>query len=265
MTLPAGWDTGSVITDDIELQYYETGSGPPIVFAHGLFDDGRRWVPLGSDLAADYRVIAYDARGHGRSAAPETGYGIDDRVADLVGVVTGLDLRNPILVGHSMGGATAAWAAAAHPELPAGLVLADPSRFHGYPDVDVEAARRMGRERLRESKELSVEERIDEYYADVEADADHRRRLAAAADECSPHVVKTAQEHDPVAKAFDDIECPTLVLRHDADVDDRVEDLNAAERLADGRLVHVPDAGHYVFRDAPETATAELRTFLARL
>lgn len=265
MTLPEGWETGSVSTGDIELQYYGTGSGPPIVLAHGLFDTGRRWVPLASDLAADYRVVAYDARGHGRSDAPETGYGIEDRVADLVGVVEGLDLRNPILLGHSMGGATAAWAAATHPGLPAGLVLADPSRFHGNADVSVEAARRTGRERLRESKALSVEERIEEYYDDVAVDAEHRRRLATAADECSLHVVKTAQEHDPVARAFDEIRCSTLVLRHDADVDDRVTDLDAADRLTDGRLVHVPDAGHYVFRDAYDAAYTELRTFLERL
>lgn len=63
---------------------------------------------------------------------------------------------------------------------------------------------------------------------------------------------------------FPHIECPTLILRSDRDIETRVRDLDAAEALPDGRLVHVPDAGHYVFQDEYEAALAELRTFLTR-
>jgi len=45
---------------------------------------------------------------------------------------------------------------------------------------------------------------------------------------------------------------------------DRVKDLNAAV-VADGRLVHIPNAGHYVFRDSYDAAYAELRAFLQRV
>ena len=55
------------------------------------------------------------------------------------------------------------------------------------------------------------------------------------------------------------------MLRRDRDVADRAADLTAADRLAEGRLVHVPDAGHYVFQDAYDPALAELRTFLRRV
>ncbi|WP_207592387.1 alpha/beta fold hydrolase [Halomontanus rarus] len=261
MNLPEEWTTGTVSTNGITLQYYRAGSGPPIVMAHGMFDNGRRWVPLGSDLVDDYEVITYDARGHGRSDAPETGYDIDNRVADLVGLMNGLDLTNPVLLGHSMGGATVAWAAADHPDLPRALVLEDPSRFREHPEMSMEEAQEMGRERLRESKALSLEERIEQHYDDG-IDPDHARRLAAADDECSPHVAMIAQEHELVTEAFDEITCPTLVLRRDVDVADRAADLDAADRLVDGRLVHVPDAGHYVFRDEYDAAAAELRAFL---
>ncbi|WP_121820511.1 alpha/beta fold hydrolase [Halostella salina] len=263
MTLPDDWTAGTVRANGIDLGYYRTGEGPPVVLAHGMFDSGRRWVPLGSDLADEHEVIAYDARGHGRSDAPESGYDIDSRIADLVGLVEGLDLADPVLVGHSMGAATVALAAAEHPDLPRGLVLEDPSRFRRRPEMSVEAARSAARERLKEAKAQSVAERIDEHYDDC--DPDHARRLAAAVDDCSPHIAKLAQEHRPVAAAFDGITRPTLVLRRDLDVPDRVDDLNAADRLTDGRLVHIPDAGHYVFRDASDAATAELRTFLRRL
>lgn len=138
MNLPEEWTTGTVSANGIALRYYRAGSGPTIVMAPGMFDNGRRWVPLGSDLVDDYEVITYDARGHGRSDAPETGYDIDNRVADLVGLVNGLDLTDPILVGHSVGGVTAAWAAADHPDLPRALVLEDPSRFREHPEMSME-------------------------------------------------------------------------------------------------------------------------------
>ncbi|WP_226479588.1 alpha/beta fold hydrolase [Natrinema amylolyticum] len=265
MDLPGEWTSGTVSVTGIELQYYRTGDGPPIVMAHGMYNNGRRWIPLGSDLADDYEVIAYDARGHGRSDAPETGYDIDARVADLVGLVDELDLTNPFLVGHSMGAATVAWTAADHPDLPRGLVLEDPSRFRDPPEMSMEAARETAREHLHESKALTVEERIERHYDDDRYDPEHSRRLAASIDECSPHVAKYAQEHGLVTEAFDEITSPTLVLRRDVDVADRVKDLDAADRLTNGRLVHVPDAGHFVFRDEYDAAYAELRAFLHRV
>lgn len=264
MNLPDEWTTGTVSTNDIEIQYYRTGNGPPIVMAHGMFDNGRRWIPLAADLADDHEVITYDARGHGRSDAPETGYDIDTRVADLVGLITGLNLTDPILLGHSMGGATVAWTAANHPDLPCGLVLVDPSRFLWTPDIDPEDAGEIARERLDEAKSNSIEHRIKEHYSDSSLGRDHAERLAAAVDECSPHIAKLAQEHPAVREAFHDITSPTLVLRRDVDAEDRMEDEAVAD-LVDGRITHVTDAGHYVFRDAYDTAYDELRQFLRRL
>jgi Predicted hydrolases or acyltransferases (alpha/beta hydrolase superfamily) len=262
MELPDRWTAKRARANGIEMEYYEAGRGQPILMAHGMYDDGRRWLPLGSDLADEYRVVAYDARGHGGTDSPESGYDIDSRVADLVGLVEALDLADPVLFGHSMGGATAAWAVANHPELPRGLVLEDPSRFRELPEISSERARQIARERLRESKERSLEERVAEELADVDVEDAQLRRLAASVDGCSPHIAKLAQHHPPVVEAFDEIPCPTLVLRRDVAVSDRLLDLKAADRLADGRLVHVPGAGHYVFRDAYDAAYPEVLTFL---
>jgi pimeloyl-ACP methyl ester carboxylesterase len=264
MDIPDQWSAGTASTDDIDIHYYEAGRGQPVLAAHGMYDDGRRWVPLGSDLAREYRVIAYDARGHGGSDAPERGYDLDTRVGDLVGLVDALELVDPILVGHSMGGATAAWAAAEHPDMPSGLVLEDPARFRESPRLSVERATEITHERLRESKARSIEERIEKELADAGFEEAQLRRLAASVDQCSPHIARLAQHHPPVVDAFDEISCPTLVLRRDVEVSDRVADLAAADRLADGRLVHVAGAGHYVFRDAYDAANPELRAFLRR-
>lgn len=265
MNLPDEWTTDTVRANGIDLQYYRTGAGPPVVAAHGFYDNGRRWVPLAEDIAEDYDVAAYDARGHGRSDAPETGYDLDARVADLAGLVSALELDDPVLLGHSMGAATAAWTAAKRPDLPRALVLEDPVGVHREPEMSPDERVEAVREMLRERANRSIEEEIEMNYPDV--DPEQARRLAVADEECSPNVAEIARAGYPATldAAFADVECPTLVLKSDADVDRRVDDLEAADALANGRLVHVPGAGHYVFQDAYDAALAELRAFLRRV
>jgi non-heme chloroperoxidase len=88
----------------IDLYYEDHGSGQPIVMIHGFPFSGATWekisIPL---LNAGYRVITYDRRGFGASAQPTTGYDYDTFSADLDVLMTELDLRNAILIGHSMG------------------------------------------------------------------------------------------------------------------------------------------------------------------
>jgi len=168
-----------------------------------------------------------------------------------------------------MGAATVAWTAAEHPDLPRGVVLEDPVGVHATPqsdpDVDVEEAAAHVRAQLREQADQSMEEAIVSSYE--EFDPDWARRLAIASAECSPQIAEYALEGypKPLREVFPDIVCPALMLRADADTERRVRDLEAAESLANGRLVHVPDAGHYVFHDEYDADWAELRAFLCWL
>jgi pimeloyl-ACP methyl ester carboxylesterase len=77
-------------------------------------------------LAADYDVIAVDARGHGFSEAPETGYDIATLAEDLYGVIAELELRKPAILGHSMGAITTLALAGLHPDVPRAILLEDP-------------------------------------------------------------------------------------------------------------------------------------------
>ena len=88
----------------IELYYEDHGSGRPVVLIHGYPLSGRAWdrqVPM--LLEAGNRVITYDRRGFGNSSQPATGYDYDTFAADLNTLLETLDLREVILVGHSMG------------------------------------------------------------------------------------------------------------------------------------------------------------------
>ena len=89
---------------DIEIYYEDHGAGPPVVLIHGYPLSGRAWdkqVPV--LLEAGYRVITYDRRGFGKSSQPAIGYDYDTFTADLHALLEHLDLRDAVLVGHSMG------------------------------------------------------------------------------------------------------------------------------------------------------------------
>ena len=91
-------------SDDIEIYYEDHGAGPPVVLIHGYPLSGRAWdkqVPV--LLGAGRRVITYDRRGFGKSSQPATGYDYDTFAADLHALLEHLDLRDAVLVGHSMG------------------------------------------------------------------------------------------------------------------------------------------------------------------
>ena len=89
---------------DIEIYYEDHGAGQPVVLIHGYPLSGRAWdkqVP--ALLDAGYRVITYDRRGFGKSSQPASGYDYDTFAADLNALLEHLDLRDAVLVGHSMG------------------------------------------------------------------------------------------------------------------------------------------------------------------
>ncbi len=121
----------SILTDDgVRLAGEQSGTGPPIVLLHGLTAT-RRYVVMGSRALerAGHRVVAYDARGHGRStAAPDpVAYGYECLARDLEGVLDTLGLERAVLAGASMGAHTAIRFALGHPERVAGLGLITPS------------------------------------------------------------------------------------------------------------------------------------------
>ncbi|MFI4992392.1 MAG: alpha/beta fold hydrolase [Solirubrobacterales bacterium] len=121
----------SIRTDDeVELSGEESGEGSPLVLLHGLTAT-RRYVVMGSRLLerSGRRVIAYDARGHGRStpALDPSAYGYERLAADLLAILDALGLERAVLAGASMGAHTAVRFALRHPERVAALGLITPS------------------------------------------------------------------------------------------------------------------------------------------
>jgi pimeloyl-ACP methyl ester carboxylesterase len=120
----------SVRRAGVDLAGEEAGEGIPVVLLHGLTAT-RRYVVMGSRSLerSGHRVIAYDARGHGRSSpAPAPAeYTYADLGADLIAVLDDRGIDRSVLAGASMGAHTLLWAALQAPERVAGLVVITPA------------------------------------------------------------------------------------------------------------------------------------------
>lgn len=122
------WTTANCEANGINIHYLRTGGEkPPIILLHGLMMNGGCWTPLARTLEENYDVIMPDARGHGKSSVPEQGYSYDTLAADVLSFIEALNLTHPVLIGHSMGGMTAAMAASQNSTRLGGLILADPT------------------------------------------------------------------------------------------------------------------------------------------
>jgi pimeloyl-ACP methyl ester carboxylesterase len=129
--------------DGVPLSGEQSGQGPAIVLLHGLTAT-RRYVVMGSRALqrSGHRVIAYDARGHGRSdPAPERAYGYEHLARDLLAVLDAAGIERAVLAGASMGAHTAVRVALEQPERVAALALVTPAYEPDSPRTHEELVR----------------------------------------------------------------------------------------------------------------------------
>lgn len=113
----------------MDLYFEITGNGHPVVLIHSGGADLRQWTFLASLLSKDYKVIAFDGRGAGKSPSPikHANY-----VDDVLALMDYLELNQATLIGHSMGGQIATDFSLNYPERVSKLVLIAPS-LTGFP------------------------------------------------------------------------------------------------------------------------------------
>jgi pimeloyl-ACP methyl ester carboxylesterase len=115
------------LSDGGSLHVVERGQGRPLVLLHGITLSALTWHYQLQDLTGSFRVLAVDHRGHGTSKSGDGGWELDRLALDVRELVEHLDLRDAVVVGHSMGGMVALRFALDHPDAladrVAGLVL----------------------------------------------------------------------------------------------------------------------------------------------
>lgn len=120
------------------------GDGPDVLLLHGGADNLETWRDFAPLLQPSFRVVAYDARGHGQCLTPDVA-SVADLVGDVLAVAEGLE--HPLLVGHSMGGVNALLAAGQTESL-AGVVALDAvPRWWSRPDLTRTDLEEIGRSR----------------------------------------------------------------------------------------------------------------------
>jgi pimeloyl-ACP methyl ester carboxylesterase len=89
----------------LNMYYQDQGSGPPIVLIHGGIGTSEfNWAPMIPILAKQFRVIALDSRGHGKTDNPSGEFGYRLMADDTVALIKELGLEKPIIIGWSDGG-----------------------------------------------------------------------------------------------------------------------------------------------------------------
>jgi len=254
----------------LHLNRVKEGTGPTIVLSHALGCTLGMWDEVAALLQADYCVLRYDHRGHGKSAAPAGPYSISmlaDDAADLIAAEAGGPVH---FVGLSLGGMVAQALAARHPEWVKSIVVANSSNWYD------DAARAMWQARIATVREKGVEAIADGamprwFTAAFRADPVGGQRVAqmradlvrtdAAAYIASCQAIAAMDLRDLGSS----IACPTLVV---AGTLDESTPLALSETIAggiDGAQIETIAAAHLSAVEQPAAFAALLREFIGEL
>jgi pimeloyl-ACP methyl ester carboxylesterase len=130
--------------DGVRLAYVEAGPAaslmPPLVLVNGWTGDHGIFTPQIAHFAQSRRVVAINLRGHGASDAPEQDYTIASFADDIAWQCGQLELRKPVVIGHSLGGVIALELCGRYPDLASGVVMIDsmimpPANLRASPQV----------------------------------------------------------------------------------------------------------------------------------
>lgn len=256
----------------IRLHYYRAGrtDRPSLILLHGVTDSGKCWSRVAEELIDSYDVIMPDARGHGRSDAPNIGYGEEDRAADVAGLIRALGLDRPVLIGHSMGAATAISTAALFPDLIRAVILEDPpwpGRSYGATPEEREARMHQWKADIEQMQKKSIGELMTEqreqypHWSEEELNP-----WAESKQQVSPNIatLMTAPRRrwsDYLRQA----NCPLLLIVGDVSLSAIVSPATIKEAKLfwqNGRAYHIPNAGHNIHRDQFDPYIKVVRAYL---
>lgn len=247
-------------TSGAEFYVREAGTGPLVIFLHGMMSSAAVWRPIMLALAEEFRCVALDQRGHGLNTKQAGGYAAKDFAGDVVALIEALDAGPAVVVGHSLGARNAIVAAAMNGASIKSVVAIDYVPFVESEVLDVLEARAASGDRIYASRaEIetdiggrltklpadAVRHRAETLYGEVEGGL---RQLADA----RALVLATRGLREDFASAFRSLVCPVLILCG-AQSNVVSESAREATRAArpDIPILLVPDTDHFVIEEAP--------------
>jgi pimeloyl-ACP methyl ester carboxylesterase len=265
----------------VRLHYLDYGGdGPAAVLHHATGFHAWMWAPIAPVLTRRHRVLALDARGHGDSDKPPSGYRWDGFMADLIAFIETLRLGRVLGVGHSLGGSTTSGAAAERPDLFSALALLDPilfpREFRGAIEDNpmAEAARR------RREVWTSLQEVLESYrgrgpFAKWTDEAlrlyvEHgfAREGAGVRLKCPPAIeaqVFSMELGYDLWAALERVQAPTLLMRGAQSTAFSAADAaEALGRLPRGQLATIPETTHTFPMEVPSQVGETILAFVER-
>lgn len=240
---------------DIDANFSRRGEGPPVVLLHGLAEDGKSWDPVAGGLDG-FAVYAVDLRGHG-STTPGAGNGTVDQLADdLTAFIR--EVSGPAaVVGYSLGGTVALWAATRPRSGIERLVVAATSSIVGRAAADFFAGRIAqisGGDWTGFASGLR-EDTAHQVVSGADVDAIAAARLTAVADGAGYVNAARAMigmRSNPLHPRLESVAIPVDVIGADQDAfcPRKASDL-IVEALPSARYHEIGDAGHLISVDQP--------------
>lgn len=255
-------------TNGIDTYYTVSGGGPWLVLSHSLACDHAMWAPQIEALSANYKVLAYDTRGHGKSSAPQGPYTLDLLADDLKALLDGLGTGQCHFAGLSMGGMIGQTFALKYPGIFKTLTLADTTSR--YP---AEAAQ-VWADRIKTADEKGLAALIDGTMTRWFTEP-FRKSHAAVVDRISNVMLNTpvagytgcghAISKMNLTDRLKEIKTPTMIIVGDQDGGTPPAMSHEIQQAKPGAELYViKNAAHISNLERPEAFTHLLTDFLAR-
>ncbi|HET9895983.1 MAG TPA: alpha/beta hydrolase [Streptosporangiaceae bacterium] len=249
----------------INVYYTDTGGDKPaIVLSHGLLMDHSMFDEQVTALSGEYRVIAWDERGHGQTKAAGP-FSYWDSASDVLGLLDHLGLDQAVLTGMSQGGFLSLRAALLAPERVRALILIDTQS--GLEDPANAESYHQLHEIWLSSGPASVQEIVSGIILGPGSWDDWYAKWAAADREQFSLAFHALVERDDLTERLGEIRCPALIVHGTADA---AIPMDKAEQLRDGlggrtALTAVEGGTHASNVSHPEIVNAAMLNFLRTL
>lgn len=251
------------------IAFEDSGSGPVLVFSHGLLMDQTMFAPQIAALQGRYRCISWDERGHGRTATsnPLAPFSYYDSADDLAALLDHLGIDRAVLIGMSQGGYLSLRAALRYPRRVRALVLIDtqampedPAKMPGY----AELLGNWAQNGLSDEVATIIEQII------LGRDWNGADAWKAKWKQMQPHNLlqcfQTLGSRDDISDAIHAIDVPALVIHGDQDAAISLERAQRMQQaLPNAGLSIVKGGGHASNLTHPGQVNPAIEAFLATL
>lgn len=249
-----------------DLHYEERGEGPPLLLVHGFQSSHFAFTPIIDRLAARFRTLALDLRGHGDSDKPPGPYAIKTFADDALGFLDAMGIERADYLGQSMGGRTGTMLAIRHPDRLNRLMLSASSAgppsgaYREMFEAQLRVAETKGMEALFEFKLRRGE--IPESLREGPLAREYRERFLKNTTRSFADAASALFGMPDLRAELSAITAPTWVCYGENDAGPLDFARAYMSGVPDCRLSVIPDAGHSVFWDQPDSFLAEMERFL---